>query len=36
VLAGWGVLLVLDGWNVYLRTPITEEDIEARIQGGRG
>jgi hypothetical protein len=35
VLAGWGVLLVLDGWNVYLRPPITDEDVEAHLRGGR-
>lgn len=36
VLAGWGVLLVLDGWNVYLRAPITDEDVEAQMREGRG
>ena len=28
VLAGWGVLLVLDGWHAYYRHDVTEEDIE--------
>ncbi len=28
VLAGWGVLLVLDGWDAYYRHDVTEEDIE--------
>ena len=35
VLAGWGVLLVLDGWNTYLRAPITDEDVEAHMREGR-
>lgn len=34
VLAGWGVLLVLDGWNIHLRPPITDEDIDAHMRGG--
>jgi hypothetical protein len=28
VLAGWGVLLLLDGWDVYFRRDVTEEDIQ--------
>ncbi|MGZ4805126.1 MAG: 2TM domain-containing protein [Ilumatobacteraceae bacterium] len=28
VLAGWGVLLLLDAWNVYYRRPITEHEID--------
>lgn len=28
VLAGWGVLLLLDGWNTYYRHDVTEEDIQ--------
>jgi len=35
VLAGWGVLLVLDAWNVYFRRPITEADIEKELRNGR-
>ena len=35
VLAGWGVLLVLDAWNVYFRRPITEADIEKELRSGR-
>lgn len=35
VLAGWGVLLLLDFWNVYLRRPITEQDIDEHLRGGR-
>ncbi len=36
VLAGWGVLLLLDAWNVYYRRPITEEEIEKELRAGRG
>ena len=36
VLAGWGVLLLLDAWNVYYRRPITEEEIERELGAGRG
>jgi fatty acid desaturase len=28
VLAGWGVLLLLDAWNAYFRRPITEQEID--------
>jgi hypothetical protein len=28
VLAGWGVLLLLDAWNLYFRRPITEAEID--------
>ena len=35
VLAGWGVLLVLDAWNVYFRRPITSADIEEELRRGR-
>jgi len=27
VLAGWGVLLLLEGWNLYYRQPISDDDI---------
>ena len=36
VLLGWGVGLALNAWDVFLRRPITESDIErevARVQG---
>lgn len=36
VLSAWGVVLALDGWNAYIRRPISEQDIEAemrRVQG---
>jgi len=32
VLAGWGIGLVLHGWDVFLRRPITEADIEAELR----
>ena len=35
VLAGWGVLLVLDAWNVYFRRPITEADVEKELRSRR-
>jgi fatty acid desaturase len=31
VLAGWGVLLVLDAWNAYFRRPVTEEDVQREL-----
>lgn len=33
VLAGWGVLLVLDGWDAY-RRDVTEEDIQREMHKG--
>ena len=35
VLAGWGVVLVLDAWNVYYRRPVTSADIDEELQRGR-
>jgi hypothetical protein len=35
VLAGWGTLLLLDGWNAYLRAPITDQDIDDRLHRSR-
>jgi hypothetical protein len=32
VLAGWGVLLVLDGWDVYFRRDVTHDDIEREMR----
>lgn len=31
VLAGWGVLLVLDGWDAFYRHEVTEEDIQREL-----
>jgi len=35
VLAAWGVMLLLDGWNVYYRRPITAVDIDRELRNGR-
>jgi fatty acid desaturase len=35
VLAGWGVLLLLDGWNAYFRHPITEQEIDEEMGRSR-
>jgi len=35
VLAGWGMLLVLDAWNVFYRHPVTPTDIENELRRGR-
>ncbi len=32
---GWGIALVLQGWNAYLRKPISEDDIRREIEGGK-
>ena len=32
VIGGWGVGLVLHAWDVFLRRPVTEADIEAELQ----
>lgn len=31
VLAGWGVLLLLDGWDAFYRHDVTEEDIQREV-----
>jgi hypothetical protein len=35
VIAGWGVGLLLDGWNVFFRRPISSEDIESELRRAR-
>ena len=35
VIAGWGVLLALDVWDVLFRRPITETDIDREIKRSR-
>jgi hypothetical protein len=35
VLAGWGVVLVLDAWNAFFRHPVTTADIEDELRRGR-
>lgn len=32
VLAGWGVLLLLDGWDAFYRHDVTEEDIQRELR----
>ena len=32
VLAGWGVLLLLDAWNVLHRRPVTDEDLDRELR----
>ncbi len=32
VLAGWGVLLLLDWWTLHTSRPITEEDIDNELR----
>ena len=32
VLAGWGVLLLLDAWNLHDRKPITEDDLDHELR----
>jgi hypothetical protein len=34
VLAGWGALLLLDGWNAFYRRPVTDADIAEEIRRG--
>ena len=36
VLAGWGLLLLLDVWNAYYRRPITDQEIDKELRAGRG
>lgn len=31
VLAGWGIFLVLHAWEVFVRRPVTESDIDAEL-----
>ena len=35
VMAGWGVLLMLDAWNVYGRRAVTEADIDEELRRSR-
>ncbi|HEX3222729.1 MAG TPA: 2TM domain-containing protein [Nocardioides sp.] len=35
VLAGWGVLLVLNGWDAFYRHDVTEEDIQRELHTTR-
>ena len=31
-MAGWGIGLVLNGWDVYYRRPITDAEIQAELE----
>jgi hypothetical protein len=35
VLAGWGVLLLLDAWSLYFRRPITESEVDDEMRRRR-
>jgi len=35
VLTGWGVLLLVDAWNVFYRRPVTEADVEEELHRRR-
>jgi len=35
VLAGWGVALFLDAWNVWFQKPITDAEIEHELRNQR-
>jgi hypothetical protein len=35
VLGGWGMLLLLDAWNLYYRRPITDEEIDRELRNLR-
>lgn len=32
VMGGWGVLLILDGWNAFYRRPVTDADIDQELR----
>lgn len=35
VLGGWAMLLVLDAWKLFVRQPITDDDIERELARSR-
>jgi len=35
VLGGWGIGLVLHGWDVYFRRPVTDTDVEEELRRSR-
>jgi hypothetical protein len=35
VLGGWGIGLVLHGWEVFVRRPVTDADVQAELQRQR-
>jgi hypothetical protein len=36
VTGGWAVGVILNAWDVYYRTPITEADVQREIERSRG
>lgn len=34
-LAGWGVLLLLDAWNLHYHRPVTEEEVDRELRNRR-
>jgi len=35
VTGGWGIGLLLNAWDVYMRAPITEADVQREVERGR-
>ena len=35
VLGGWGIGLVLHGWDAFFRRPVTDADVQAELQRER-
>lgn len=35
VLGGWGIGLVLHGWELFVRRPVTDADVQAELQRKR-
>lgn len=35
VLGGWGIGLVLHGWELFVRRPVTDADVQAELQRER-
>jgi hypothetical protein len=33
-MAGWGIGVVLSGWQIYVRRPISEEEIRSELRRG--
>ena len=32
VLAGWGVLMLLEAWNLYFRQPVTDDEVDRELR----
>jgi hypothetical protein len=35
IIGGWGIGLVMHGWDAYLRRPVTDADVEAELRRHR-